>query len=47
MEKGAGQADPISAYLFIPVLNVFFELIKNIADIRGITIFNHDFCKLP
>ena len=31
------------AYLFILALEVLFELIKNNADIRGITIFNHAF----
>ena len=42
-EKGARQGDSISAYLFILALEVLFELIKNNADIRGITIFNHVF----
>ena len=43
LEKGARQSDPISAYLFILALEVLFELIKNNADIREITIFNHAF----
>ena len=43
LEKGARQGDPISGYLFILVLEVFFELIKNNVDIRWITIFNHAF----
>ena len=43
LEKGTRQDDPISAYLFILALEVLFELIKNNADIRGITIFNHVF----
>ena len=43
LEKGARQGDPISAYLFILALEVVFELIKNNADIRGTTIFNHVF----
>ena len=43
LEKGASQGHPISAYLFILALEVFFEWFKNNADIRGITIFNHAF----
>ena len=41
LENGPCQGDPISAYLFILVLEVLFELIKNNADIRGIATFNH------
>ena len=41
LEKVARQCDPISAYLFILALKVFFKLIKNNAGIRGIAIFNH------
>ena len=41
IEKAPCQGDPISAYLFILALEVIFELIKNNADIRGITIFIH------
>ena len=47
LEKSARQGDPISAYLFILALEVLFELIKNNADIRKITIFNDTFCILP
>ena len=43
LEEGAHQGDPILTYLFILALEVLFELIKNNADIRGITIFNHAF----
>ena len=43
LEKVTRQGYPISAYLFIPALEVLFKLIKNNADIRGITIFNHTF----
>ena len=41
LQKGECQGDPISAYLFILVLEVLFELIKNNSDIRRITIFSH------
>ena len=41
LENGARQGHPIPAHLFIPTLEVLFELIKNNPDIRGITIFNH------
>ena len=43
LEKDAHQGDPISAYLFILALEVFFELIRNNADIREVIIFNHAF----
>ena len=43
LEKGACQGDPILPYLFILPLEVLFELIKNNADMRWITIFNHAF----
>ena len=43
LEKYARQSHPILEYLFIPALEGHFELIKNNADIRGITIFNHAF----
>ena len=42
-ERDAGQGDPISAYLFTIALEVLLELIKNTADMRGITIFHHTF----
>ena len=43
LEKGAPQGDLISAYLFTLTLEVLFELLKNNAGIRGITIFNQTF----
>ena len=43
LKKGAREGDSISAYLFILASEVFFELIKNNTNIRGITIFNHAF----
>ena len=43
LEKGVRQGDPISAYLLLLTIEVLFELIKNNADRRGVTIFNHVF----
>ena len=43
LQKSARQGDPVLAYLFIIALEVLFDLVKNNADIRGKTIFNHDF----
>ena len=41
--RGARQCDPISAYLFVLALELFFILIKSNKNIHGINIFNHDF----
>ena len=43
LKKGAREGDSILAYLFILASEVFFELIKNNTNIRGITIFSHAF----
>ena len=43
LEKGACQGDPISAYLFIMVLEVLFILIKNNSCIEGLQSFDHIF----
>ena len=43
LEKGARQSDPVSAYLFILALEVFFVFIKSNENIKGIEIFKYVF----
>ena len=43
LDKATRQGDPISAYLFIPVLEIVFNLIKQNNDIHGLTFFDHTF----
>ena len=43
LKRGALRGDPISAYLFIFALKVFFVFIKNKVDIKGIDLFDHTF----
>ena len=42
-ERGTRQEDSVSAYLFIPVLEILFLLIKGIKGIKGTKIFEHCF----
>ena len=37
------QGDPISAYLFIIVLEIFFMFVKNNPKFKGLNIFKHEF----
>ena len=43
LEKGARQGDPVSGYLFILALEVFFVFIKSNENIKGIEIFKYVF----
>ena len=43
LEKGAGQGDPISAYLFIIALEIIFAMIKSNPNIKDLNIFNHNY----
>ena len=42
-ERGRWQGDPISAYLFIIVLEVVFRIIKKTSNIEGFEIFQRKF----
>ena len=43
LDKGTRQGDLISAYLFILVLEMVFNLIKQNKNIHGLTFFDHTF----
>ena len=43
LDKGTRQGDPISAYLFILVLEIVFNLINQNKDIHGLTFVDHTF----
>ena len=43
LEKGARQGGPISAYLFIIVLEVLFTLIESKDNINGIDLYDYSF----
>ena len=43
LEKDARESDPISVYLFILVLEIFFIFVKNKPKVKGLNIFKHKF----
>ena len=43
LERETQQGDPISAYLFILTLEVFFILVKSDKNVHGLSIFEHEF----
>ena len=43
LERGARQGDPISAYLFILVIEVFFQMVRRDRSIKGVNVCGHIF----
>ena len=43
LNRGACQGDPISAYLFILALEMFFIIIETNKNTHGFKIFDHEY----
>ena len=43
LSRGCRQGDPISAYLFILVIEVFFQMVRKNNDIKGLNILGFEF----
>ena len=41
LERGTQQGDPISAYLFILVLEILFKFVQNNPKVKSLKIFGH------